>query len=82
MVDVIGGDIQQGLTNWKWTIPDIVLLIEDYLKSNEYGLVVFDSVKGMLANTGFQYTDNEHADSICQFLREIIAEPFGLAVVD
>lgn len=37
MVDVIGGDIQQGLTNWKWTIPDIVLLIEDYLKSNEYG---------------------------------------------
>ena len=80
MVDVIGGDIQQGLTNWKWTIPDIVLLIEDYLKSNEYGLVVFDSVKGMLANTGFQYTDNEHADSICQFLREIIAEPFGLAV--
>ena len=80
MVDVIGGDIKQGLTNWKWTIPDIVLLIEDYLKREKYGLIVFDSVKGMLANTGFQYTDNEHADSICQFLREIIGEPFGVAI--
>ena len=34
-----------------------------------------------MSSTGFKYTDNEHADSICQFLREIIAEPFGVAVV-
>ena len=81
MVDVLGGDIKQGLTPWKWTIPDIVYLIEEHLNKKKYGLVVFDSVKGMLANTGFSYCDNEHSDSIVQFLREIIAEPFGLASV-
>ena len=80
MVDVWGGDIKQGLTNWKWTIPNLVLLVEKLRdQNNNYGMVVFDSLKGMLANTGFQFTDNEHADSICQFLREIIAEPFGVA---
>ena len=82
MVDVWGGDIQQGLTNWKWTIPNLVLLVEKLKEeNNNYGMIVFDSLKGMLANTGFGYTDNEHADSICQFLREIIAEPFGVANV-
>ena len=81
MVDVLGGDIKQGLTPWKWTIPDIVYLIEEHLNKKKYGLVVFDSVKGMLANTGFSYCDNEHSDSIVQFLREIIAEPFELASV-
>ena len=82
MVDVWGGDIQQGLTNWKWTIPNLVLLVEKLKEeNNNYGMIVFDSLKGMLANTGFQYIDNEHADSICQFLREIIAEPFGVANV-
>ena len=82
MVDVWGGDIQQGLTNWKWTIPNLVLLIEKLSDENSnYGMIVFDSLKGMLANTGFAYTDNEHSDSINQFLREIVAEPFGLACV-
>jgi len=82
MVDVWGGDIKQGLTNWKWTIPNLVLLVEKLKEeNNNYGMIVFDSLKGMLANTGFGYTDNEHADSICQFLREIIAEPFGVANV-
>ena len=81
MVDVLGGDIKQGLTPWKWTIPDIVYLIEEHLNKKKYGLVVFDSLKGMLANTGFSYCDNEHSDSIVQFLREIIAEPFELASV-
>ena len=51
MVDVLGGDIKQGLTPWKWTIPDIVYLIEEHLNKKKYGLVVFDSLKGMLANT-------------------------------
>tara|TARA_R100000353_G_scaffold3457_1_gene5425 strand:- start:380 stop:1135 length:756 start_codon:yes stop_codon:yes gene_type:complete len=82
MVDVWGGDIQQGLTNWKWTIPNLVLLVEKLSDENSnYGMIVFDSLKGMLANTGFAYTDNEHSDSINQFLREIVAEPFGLACV-
>ena len=80
MVDVLGGDLKQGLTNWKWTIPNLIQLREQ-LEKNKYGLVVFDPVKGMMSSTGFKYTDNEHADSICQFLREIIAEPFGVAVV-
>ena len=80
MVDIIGADTKQGLTSWKWTIPNLVYLIER-LKNKEknYGFLVFDSLKGMLANTGYDYTSNEHADSICQFLREIIAEPFGVA---
>mgnify|MGYP001166271770 FL=1 len=81
MVDTIGGDIKQAKTPWKWIIPDIVQLIEDHLKKKEYGLVVFDSLKGMMANSGFSYCDNEHSDSIVQFMREIIAEPFGLACV-
>ena len=80
MVDVIGADKEQGLTNWKWTIPNLIQLREQ-LEKERYGLVVFDPVKGMMSSTGFKYTDNEHADSICQFLREIIAEPFGVAVV-
>ncbi len=80
MVDVIGADRDQGLTNWKWTIPNLIKLREQ-LEKEKYGLVVFDPVKGMMSSTGFKYTDNEHADSICQFLREIIAEPFGVAVV-
>ena len=82
MVDVLGGDLKQGLTNWKWNIPNLILLrkiLED--KDKNYGLVVFDSVKGMLSGTGFKYIDNEHADSICQFLREIIGEPLGMACV-
>ena len=82
MVDVLGGDLKQGLTNWKWNIPNLILLrkiLEDQEKN--YGLVVFDSVKGMLSGTGFKYIDNEHADSICQFLREIIGEPLGMACV-
>ena len=81
MVDTIGGDIKQGLTPWKWTIPDLVYLIEEHLKQKEYGLVVFDSVKGMMANTGFDYCNNEHSDSIVQFTREILSEPYGLASV-
>ena len=81
MVDTIGGDIKQGLTPWKWTIPDIVYLIEEHLKKKKYGMVVFDSLKGMLANSGFDYCNNEHSDSIVQFMREIISEPFDLASV-
>ena len=50
MVDTIGGDIKQAKTPWKWIIPDIVQLIEDHLKKKKYGLVVFDSLKGMMAN--------------------------------
>ena len=80
MVDVIGADRDQGLTNWKWTIPNLIELREQLQKKN-YGLVEFHPVKGMMSSTGFKYTDNEHADSICQFLREIIAEPFGVANV-
>ena len=82
MVDVIGADKKQGLTNWKWTIPDLIELrkhLED--KSKNYGMVVFDPIKGMMSSTGFKYTENEHACSIIQFLREIVAEPFGVAVV-
>jgi len=82
MVDVIGADKKQGLTNWKWTIPDLIELrkqLED--KSKNYGLVVFDPIKGMMSSTGFKFTENEHACSIIQFLREIVAEPFGVAVV-
>ena len=82
MVDTIGADREQGLTNWKWTIPNLIKLRSQLEKKDKnYGLVVFDPVKGMMSSTGFKYTDNEHADSICQFLREIIAEPFGVAVV-
>ena len=45
MVDVWGGDIQQGLTNWKWTIPNLVLLIEKLSDENSnYGMIVFDSL--------------------------------------
>ena len=51
------------------------------LKKKNYGACVFDSVKGMLANSGFKYTDNEHVEIICQYLREIIAEPIGIANV-
>ena len=82
MVDVIGGDIEQGLTSWKFTIPNLILLrklIED--KKKNYGLVVFDSLKGMLSGSGYNFCDNEHSDAICQFLREIICEPFQVASV-
>ena len=80
MVDVIGADREQGLTNWKWTIPNLIEL-RRLLEKEKYGLVVFDPIKGMMSSTGFKYTDNEHADSICMYLREIIAEPFDLSVV-
>ena len=71
MVDVWGGDIQQGRTNFKFTIPHLIKLRKQ-LESNEknYGLCVFDSVKGMLANSGFKYTQNEHAELISNTLEK------------
>lgn len=82
MVDVWGGDTKQGKTTFKFTIPDLILLREKLKdKQKNYGLCVFDSVKGMLTNSGFKYQDNEHADLICQYLREIFAEPLEIATV-
>ena len=82
MVDVWGGDTKQGRTNFKFTIPNLIKLRKQLeIKEKNYGACVFDSVKGMLANTGFKYENNEQVEIICQYLREIIAEPIGIANV-
>jgi len=80
MVETWGGDVAQGKKNWKLDIPNIIQL-KERCERGDIGLIAIDSVIGMLSSSPFKYTDNDQVDIINQFLREIILEPYGIALV-
>ena len=74
-------DTNQGKKNWKCDLNGLIYL-HDFLKERpNIKFIVIDSVKSMLSGTPFKYTDNEQADLIIGFLREIIAEPLGVSIM-
>ena len=81
MVKVMTADTEQGLKNWKCDLGGLIYL-HDFLKERpNIKFIIIDSVKSMLSGTPFKYTDNEQADLIIGFLREIIAEPLGVSIM-
>jgi len=74
-------DTKQGKKNWKCDLNGLIFL-HDFLKERpNIKFIIIDSVKSMLSGTPFKYTDNEQADLIIGFLREIIAEPLGVSIM-
>ena len=77
----ITADTSQGKKNWKCDLNGLIYL-HDFLKERpNIKFIVIDSVKSMLSGTPFKYTDNEQADLIIGFLREIIAEPLQVSIM-
>ena len=77
----ITADTSQGKKNWKCDLNGLIYL-HDFLKERpNIKFIVIDSVKSMLSGTPFKYQDNEQADLIINFLREIIAEPLQVSIM-
>ena len=77
----ITADTTQGKKNWKCDLNGLIYL-HDFLKERpNIKFIVIDSVKSMLSGTPFKYQDNEQADLIINFLREIIAEPLQVSIM-
>ena len=73
-------DASQGKEGWSASLSNFIALREA-IEDGGYGVVIIDSVKGMLSGTGYDYQDNQTVNQMVKMLREVIAMPCGCAVV-
>ena len=73
-------DASQGKEGWSASLSNFIALREA-IEDGGYGVVIIDSVKGMLSGTGYDYQDNQTVNQMVKMLREVIAMPCECAVV-
>ena len=73
-------DASQGKEGWSASLSNFIALREA-IEEGGYGVVIIDSVKGMLSGTGYDYQDNQTVNQMVKMLREVIAMPCECAVV-
>ena len=73
-------DAFQGKEGWTASLSNFIALREA-IEEGGYGVVIIDSVKGMLSGTGYDYQDNQTVNQMVKMLREVIAMPCECAVV-
>ena len=73
-------DASQGKEGWSASLSNFIALREA-IEEGCFGVVIIDSVKGMLSGTGYDYQDNQTVNQMVKMLREVIAMPCECAVV-
>ncbi len=73
-------DASQGKEGWSASLSNFIALREA-IEDGCFGVVIIDSVKGMLSGTGYDYQDNQTVNQMVKMLREVIAMPCECAVV-
>ena len=61
-------DASQGKKGWSASLSNFIALREA-IDEGGYGVVIIDSVKGMLSGTGYDYQDNQTVNQMVKMLR-------------